>query len=232
MHIVVKWGASGLSAELPLNSGICENGSQECEPRLIGGSAGLSASAPLTSGPNLLLPSHTRDVLVTPPLPSSKKTDFSPLKVFFGDPMGFSAILGITAGDLHSLDRTADEDPMRNSSNTSGDWIRPSIKTCQLIPTTASLTPDELDIEEFWKTIPLAITDRITPAIRSSMLKSNDVEKWTDLTRLLETLCEFGSCMGKSDDKVCLDYSSQVPNVRSGKTIESTSSSAPPRDFR
>ena len=135
------------------------------------------------------------------------------------DPMEFPAVLGIIPDDLHCFDCAAAEDPLRNILNTSGDLIHPMTKPCQLIPSTSSLTPVELDIAEFWKTVPFATPDRITPFLRSSMLKSNHVEKWKALTRPLETLEEFGPCRDKSDAKVCLDYAAQVPNLRSGKQL-------------
>ena len=133
--------------------------------------------------------------------------------------MEFSAVLGIIPDDLHCFDCTAAEDPLRNILNTSDDWIHPMTKPCQLIPSTSSLTPDELDVGEFRKTAPFAIPDRITHFVRSSMLKSGDVEKRTALAQSLEILDEFGSCRDKSDAKVCLDHAPQVPNLRSGKQL-------------
>ena len=123
-------------------------------------------------------------------------------------PLEFSAVLGIIPDDLRSFDCTDAEDPLRIILNTSDEWIHPWAIPQQLIPPTLPLTPDELDIEEFWKTAPFDIPDRITPFIRSSMLKSNDAEKWKALAQSLEILGGFDSCRGKSDAKTCLDHAS------------------------
>ena len=141
------------------------------------------------------------------------------MKVCVENPLEFAAVLGIVPDDFHSFDCTAAEDPLRTILNTSDEWIHSKTSPQQFIPPISPLTPDELDIEEFWKTVPFDIPDRITPFLRSSMMKSNDVEKWTALTQSLETLEEFGSYRDKSDAKMCLDYASQVPNLRSGKQL-------------
>ena len=189
--MLVGGGLAGLSADSHLPPGLVGNGEDGNKPLLSGGSAGLP----------------------------SIKPDFLPLKVCVENPLEFAAVLGIVPDDFHSFDCTAAEDPLRTILNTSDEWIHSKTSPQQFIPPISPLTPDELHIEEFWKTVPFDIPVRITPFLRSSMMKSNDVEKWTALTQSLETLEEFGSYRDKSDAKMCLDYASQVPNLRSGKQL-------------
>ena len=137
-----------------------------------------------------------------------------------GNPVEFPTVLGIIPDDLHRFDCTAADDPLRLILNTSDNWTHPTTEPCQLIPPLVTLTPDEFDIEEFWRTLPFHVPGRIAPFLRSSMLKSNDVGNWTALARSLGTLEEFGSRRDKSDDQVCLDYASEVPNSRTGRKLQ------------
>ena len=196
-----------------------ENSNSECEPWLKGGLSGLPADVPITSGISHLPMNHVEDPLEAATLPSYTETDFALLKVRVEDPIGFSAAMRIAPDDLHLLDCTAAEDPLRNILNTSGDWVHSKIKHRQLIPPTSPLSPEEMDIEEVWKSVPLGIPSRITPFLRSSVMKSNEVEKWTASTQSLETLAEFGSCRGKIDAEMCLDYADQCPNLRTGRRL-------------
>ena len=210
---------AGLTADSHSLLGTCGGGEEENKPLVSGGSAGLSAGVPLPSETDLLSPEHTQNGLATPSIPSAIKPDFLPLKVCVEDPLEFSDLLGIIPDDLHSFNCTAAEDPLRIILNASGEWIHFKDYAATIYSPTSPLSHEELDIEEFWKTAPFDIPDRITPFILSSMLKSNDVEKWAALTRPLETLEEFGSRRDKSDAKTCLDYASHVPNLRSGKQL-------------
>ena len=131
---------------------------------------------------------HVAGPLEVATLHSSTETGFLPLEVCVADPMGFSAAMGVVQDDLHLFDCDAAEDHLRNILNASGDWVRSTVKPCRIIPPTSPLSPEEMDIGEFWKSVPFDIPSRMTPLLRSSMMKSNDVGKRTALAHSVETL--------------------------------------------
>ena len=133
-----------------------------------------------------------------------------------GNPVEFADVLGIAPGDLHFPDCNAAGDPLRNLLNTPDDWIHSTIEPQQFIPTDVQLSPDELCVDEFWKSPPFTIPDRITPFLRHSMLQTNDLERWTALTQSPETLEEYVPRRDKGNAQTCLDFSWQLPNLRTG----------------
>ena len=147
------------------------------------------------------------------------QTRFPPLKVRVEDPMEFYAVLGIIPDDLHLFGCTTAEDPLRIPLNTSGEWVHPTTEPLRRIPPTSLLTQDELDIEEFRETAAFDIPERITPFLRSSMIKSNEVGKWNAPTQSPRILEEFGSSRGKSDAKMRSGNTAQIPISRSGKQM-------------
>ena len=173
-----------------------------CEPSLEERPAGSSADASLTSGiiGQVGDPGWRQSVKRgESPVPNDESISGNPLplKARVGNPVEFPASLGIAPCDLHFSDCAAAEDPLRNLPNASGEWIHSIIEPRKFNPTNVQLSPDKLDVEEFWKSLPFNIPDRITPFLLHSMLKTNNLERWHALTRALGTLEEYGSTRDK-----------------------------------
>ena len=140
-----------------------------------------------------------------------------PLKTCVSNHGEFPAMLGIAPDGIRLFHCDAADDPLRNLLNASDNWIRSTIEPQQFIPTDIPLSLEEIDVAEFRKSLPFIALGRISPCPRHSMLKTNDRERWADLTQSLETLAEYAPRRDKEDSQTCLGLACLVPNLSTGR---------------